>query len=179
MIRRLLLAAVAISSSLSHPVSFDRLIHAGEEPQSWLTYSGTYRSARHTLLKQITPANAGRLELQWIFQSESTEKFEATPLVVDGVMYTVSPPNNLVALDAATGRVFWVYHHRPSGQRNCCGNNNRGLAVLGNTLFMGTVDAYLIAVNATTGEEQWKVHVGRAEAGYQIMHAPLVVKDKV
>jgi alcohol dehydrogenase (cytochrome c) len=178
MIRRLLLA-VAVGSSLARPVTSDRLLRAGEEPHNWLTYSGTYRSERHSRLTQITPANVGRLELQWIFQSESTEKFEATPLVVDGVMYTVSPPNHLIALDAATGRVFWAYHHRPSAQRNCCGNNNRGLAILGNTLFMGTVDAYLVAVNATTGEEQWKVPVGRADVGYSIMHAPLVVKDKV
>jgi len=179
MIRKLLLAVLAVSSSLGRPVTFERLLRASEEPQNWLTYSGTYRSQRHTLLKQITPANVNRLELQWVFQSRSTEKFEATPLVVDGVMYTVSPLNNVVALDAATGRVFWVYRHRPSGQRNCCGNNNRGLAILGNTLFMGTVDAYLIAINATTGEEEWKVHLERAEAGYSIMHAPLVVKDKI
>ncbi len=179
MTRKLLLAALAVSSSLNQPVSFERLLRANDEPHNWLTYSGTYRSQRHTLLKQITPANVNRLELQWVFQTNAVEKFEATPLVVDGVMYTVSPLNNIVALDAATGRVFWVYRHRPSGQRNCCGNNNRGLAILGNTLFMGTVDAYLVAVNATTGEEQWSVKLERAEAGYSIMHAPLVVKDKV
>jgi alcohol dehydrogenase (cytochrome c) len=179
MARRLLFAVLAISATLGQPVTFERLLRAGEEPQNWLMYSGTYRSERHTRLKQITPANAKTLELQWVFQSGSTEKFEATPLVVDGVMYTVSPPNSVVALDAATGRVFWVYRHRPSGQRNCCGSNNRGLAVLGHTLFMGTVDAYLVAINTTTGTEEWKVSVGRAEAGYSIMHAPLVVKDKV
>jgi alcohol dehydrogenase (cytochrome c) len=179
MTRYVLLVLLAIGGTTGGPVTSGRLLRAGDEPQNWLTYSGTYRSERHSRLKQITPANANRLELQWVFQTDSTEKFEATPLVVDGVMYTVSPPNNIVALDAATGRVFWVYHHRPSAQRNCCGNNNRGLAILGNTLFMGTVDAFLVAVNATTGMEEWKVKVDRADAGYSIMHAPLVVKDKI
>jgi alcohol dehydrogenase (cytochrome c) len=179
MTHKLILALFALASSLGNGVSSERLLRAAGEPQNWLTYSGTYQSQRHTLLTQITPENAKNLELQWVFQAGSTEKFEATPLVVNGVMYTVAPPNNAVALDASTGRVFWAYHHHPVGQRNCCGNNNRGLAILGNTVFMGTVDAYLIAINATTGQEQWKVHVGRAEEGYQIMHAPLVIKDKV
>jgi alcohol dehydrogenase (cytochrome c) len=179
MTRYMLLALLAIGGAAGPSVTSERILHAVEEPQNWLTYSGTYRSERHTLLKQITPANASKLELQWVFQTNSTDKFEATPLVVDGVMYTVSPPNDIVALDAATGRVFWVYHHRPSAQRNCCGNNNRGLAILGNTLFMGTVDAFLVAVNAATGMEEWKVKVDRADAGYSIMHAPLVVKDRI
>ena len=137
MTRYILLALLAVGGAAGGPVTSERLLRAGDEPQNWLTYSGTYRSERHSRLKQITPANANRLELQWVFQTDSTEKFEATPLVIDGVMYTVSPPNNIVALDAATGRVFWVYHHRPSAQRNCCGNNNRGLAIFGNTLSWG------------------------------------------
>src|SRR5499427_9646726 len=105
MTRHMLFAVLALGGSLGNAVTSQRILRAADEPQNWLTYSGTYRSERHTLLKQITPANASRLELQWVFQTDSTEKFEATPLVVDGVMYTVSPPNNIVALDAATGRV--------------------------------------------------------------------------
>src|SRR5713101_3834676 len=136
LLRGLTLIAIALASSLGNQVSFARLLRASEEPQNWLTYSGTFRSQRHTLLKQINRANVRTLELQWVFQASSLEKFEATPLVVDGVMYTVSPPNNVVALDAATGTVFWVYRHRPSQAHNCCGNNNRGLAILGNSLFM-------------------------------------------
>ena len=84
---------------------------------------------RHSPLTQITPDNVKNLELQWVFQARSLEKFEATPLVVDGVMYTVQPPNDVVALDAATGRVFWVYPYIPSPlARLCCGRVNRGLA---------------------------------------------------
>jgi alcohol dehydrogenase (cytochrome c) len=174
------LGGLTLAASLGNQVSFERLLRASDEPQNWLTYSGTFRSQRHSLLTQIAPENARNLELQWVFQARSLEKFEATPLVVDGVMYTVSPPNNVVALDAATGTVFWVYRHHPSPEvHNCCGNNNRGLAILGNTLFMGTIDARLIAIDATTGERKWETQVERSEAGYSIMHAPLVVKDKV
>jgi glucose dehydrogenase len=117
-----------------------------------------------------------------VYHAQSLEKFEATPLVVDGVMYTVQAPNDLVALDAATGRVFWVYPYAPSTlARPCCGRVNRGLAMLGTTLFMGTIDGHLLAIDAKTGGLVWNVAVGgaRPEAGYRFPVAPLVVKDKV
>ena len=122
------------------------------------------------------------LELQWVFQARSLEKFEATPLVVDGVMYTVQPPNDVVALDAATGRVFWVYPYIPSPlARLCCGRVNRGLAIHENTLFMATIDGRLIALDAKTGGLVWNVAVGgaRPDTGYSLTVAPLVIKDKV
>ena len=115
-----------------------------------------------------------------MFQAHSLEKFEATPLVVDGVMYTVQPPNDIVALDAATGRVFWSWSYIPSQEtRVCCGRVNRGLAILGDTLYMATVDAHIVAVDAKNGKPLWDRKVARAEAGYSMMHAPLIVKDKV
>ena len=120
------------------------------------------------------------LELQWIYQASSLEKFEATPLVVDGVLYTVQAPNDIIALDAATGRTFWTYSYTPSPKaRPCCGHVNRGLAILGNTLFMGTIDAHLVAVDAKNGHLLWDTTVAKAESGYALTHAPLVVKDKV
>jgi len=170
-----------MAGAIGHEVSFERLLRADREPQNWLTYSGSFQAHRHTKLTQITPVNVKNLEMQWVFQAPpSPEKFEATALVVDGVLYTVAPPNTVVALDAATGRVFWVHRYEPSREsRNCCGNNNRGLAVLGNTLYMGTIDAHLLAIDASRGERLWDVQIERAEAGYSIMHAPLIVKDKV
>ena len=78
-------------------VSFDRILAAGNEPQNWLTYSGSTMSQRYTTLSQITPQNVKNLELQWMFQARSLEKFEATPLVVDGILYTVQAPNNVQA----------------------------------------------------------------------------------
>ena len=123
------------------------------------------------------------LNLEWVFQVRSlgaADKFEATPLVVDGVMYTVSPPNDVVALDAVTGRQFWRYNYTVAQEaRPCCGRVNRGVAILGNTLFMGTLDGRVVALNAKTGEVLWNVAIDRPEAGYALTVAPLVVKDKV
>jgi alcohol dehydrogenase (cytochrome c) len=154
--RRLILA-LAIAGSVSAQVSFDRILNADKEPQ-----------------------NIKNIELQWVFQARSLEKFEATPLVVDGIMYTVQAPNDVVALDPATGRVFWTYSYSPSTQsRPCCGRVNRGVAIAGDTLFMGTIDAHIIAVDAKNGRPLWNTTVAKPEAGYAITHAPLVVKDKV
>ncbi len=165
---------------LSAQVSFDRIVNAGKEPQNWLTYSGNMMSQRYSPLAQITPQNVKNLEQKWIFQARSLEKFEATPLVVDGIMYTVQAPNDIIALDPVTGRVFWTYSYAPSPQsRPCCGRVNRGVAVVGDTLFMGTIDAHLVAVDAKNGRPLWNTAVAKPEAGYAITHAPLVIKDKV
>ncbi len=172
----LLLAA----ASLSAQVSFDRLLHSSDTPQDWLSYSGSYFSQRYSPLDQVTPGNVKNLEQKWIFQARSLEKFEATPLVVDGVLYTVQAPNDIVAMDAVTGRIFWIYSYSPVPQaRLCCGRVNRGLAILGDTLFMGTIDAHIIAVDAKNGHLLWNTKVASPEAGYAITLAPLVVKDKV
>ena len=171
---------VSITGSLAAQVSFDRLLNAGKEPQNWLTYSGSNMSQRYSPLTQITPDNVKNLELQWVYQARSLEKFEATALVVDGTMYTVQAPNDVVALDAATGRVFWTYQYVPSpAARPCCGRVNRGVAILGDTLFMGTIDAHLVAIDAKNGKPLWDTTVAKADSGYALTHAPLVVKDKV
>ncbi len=162
-------------------VPFERLREAASEPQNWLTYSGSYASTRHTTLSQITPANVGELELQWVYQNRVFGPWQATPLVVDGVMYLTQRPNDVVALDARTGRVFWVYRYdTPSRHRACCGSNNRGVAILDDKLFMATLDAHVVALDATTGTELWSVEVADIEQGpYSFTLAPLAVKDKV
>jgi alcohol dehydrogenase (cytochrome c) len=104
-----------IAGGLSAQVTWERLLHPEREPQNWLTYSGNNFSQRYSTLDQITRVNAKNLEMQWVFQARSLEKFESTPLVVDGIMYVTEPPNNVLALDAKTGAVFWVYEYRPSG----------------------------------------------------------------
>jgi alcohol dehydrogenase (cytochrome c) len=179
MTRRLPLLAL-IAASVYAQVPFERILNANQEPHNWLTYSGTNMSQRHSPLTQITPQNVKNLEQQWVFQARSLEKFEATPLVVDGVMYTVQAPNDIVALDAVSGREFWSYSYSPSPQsRPCCGRVNRGIAIVGSTLFMGTIDAHLIALDATNGRPLWNTEVAKPESGYAITHAPLVIKDKV
>ena len=159
MTRHTLIALLLISllpTGAAAQVSFERLLRADEEPENWLTYSGSYKSQRHSQLDQITPANVTDLELRWVFQARSLEVFQATPLVVDGIMYLVEPTNTVVALDAKLGRVFWTYQYTNASEaRPCCGRVNRGLAILDDTLFMATIDASLIALDATTGEVVW------------------------
>ena len=159
---------------------FARLREAASEPHNWLTYSGDYFSQRYSTLDQITPANAGDLELQWVYQTPVFGPWQATPIVVDGVMYVSQRPNDIVALDARTGRVYWVYSYRtPSDHRACCGANNRGVAVLGDRVFMGTLDAHVVAIDASTGAELWDVEVADKHLAYSFTLAPLAVKDKV
>jgi alcohol dehydrogenase (cytochrome c) len=180
MMHRILAIGLVLSATVHAQVSFDRLLRAADEPHNWLTYSGTYTGYRYSTLTQITAQNVNDLQPRWVFQARSLEKFEATPLVVDGILYTVQPPNDIVAIDAGTGRVFWVYSHQPSPlARLCCGRVNRGLAILGTTLFMGTIDGRLIAVDARSGRLIWNVALARPEAGYSLTLAPLVVKDTV
>jgi alcohol dehydrogenase (cytochrome c) len=173
-------AAVMAVATLQAQVTFDRILHADREPHNWLSYSGTPLNQRYSPLTQITPANARNLELQWIWQSRSLEKFETTALVVDGVLYTVQAPNDVVALDAVTGRPFWTLNYQPAPEaRTCCGRVNRGLAILGDTLYMGTIDAHLLAIDAKSGEILWNTTVASAAARYSITMSPLIVKDKV
>src|SRR5947208_4622291 len=161
-------------------VSNERVLRAADEPHNWMMYSGTYASQRYSTLSQIAPANVKNLEQKWIFQAESLEKFEATPLVVDGIMYVTQAPSDAVALDAKTGRVFWIYRYYPSRDtKPCCGSVNRGLAILGDTLFLATLDAHLVALDAKNGRPLWNTTVANANAGYAMTLAPLVVKDTV
>ena len=169
-----------VSSLLIAQVPSERLTNASAEPQNWLTYSGTYMSQRYSTLDQITPANVTKLEQKWVFQAESLQKLETTPLVLDGIMYLTQPPNDVVALDARTGRIFWIYQYRPApNSKPCCGSVNRGLAILGDTLYMATLDARLIAIDARSGKPVWNVKVADPDAGYAMTLAPLVVKNKV
>src|SRR5438132_3844445 len=174
---------------LAQQVTFDRIQHPEKEPQNWLTYSQNLFNQRFSPLTQITPVNAKNLELQWVWQSKSLEKFEATALVVDGVLYTLQGPPvqgvyEIIALDAATGRPFWHIEYKPAlGARPCCGRVSRGLAILGDLLYMGTIDAHLVAIDAKTGKIAWDVEAAKlgepVTEKYAITHAPLIVKDKV
>ncbi len=182
MTRRALVAAVVsvAAVSLQAQVGFDRLLRADAEPHNWLSYSGGLSNQRYTGLTEIAPGNVKDLRLQWVWQARSLEKFEATPLAVDGVLYTVQAPNDVVALDAATGRVFWTFPYQPAPEaRTCCGRVNRGLAILGDTLFMGTIDAHLLAIDARSGQLLWDTTVASARERYSITMSPLVANDKV
>jgi alcohol dehydrogenase (cytochrome c) len=178
--RRALFLFSLYTAILSAQVTYERLSLAAREPQNWLMYSGAYTSQRYSGLDQIAPGNVGTLEQKWVFQAESLQKFETTPLVLDGIMYLTQPPNDVVALDARTGRIFWMYQYKPApDSKPCCGAVNRGLAILGDSLFMATIDARLIAIDARNGKPLWITKVADHDAGYAMTLAPLVVKDKV
>ena len=178
---RVTILAAFLSCSLVAQVDQQRLEDAASEPHNWLTYNGTYSSQHHSELKRIDLSNVADLELEWVYQAASTDKFQTTPLVVDGVMYLTEPPDKLVALDPRTGREFWVYEHQlPSRIYPCCGRVNRGAAILGETLYWGTLDAKLVAVDAKTGGRVWETTVVEDyEKGYALTVAPLIVNGKV
>ncbi|TDI19802.1 MAG: PQQ-dependent dehydrogenase, methanol/ethanol family, partial [Acidobacteria bacterium] len=162
------------------PVTWERLLNAADEPENWLMYSGTLDSQRFSGLDQIHNRNVGELELKWAYQIPQLDRAETVPLVVDGVMFITEAPSNVVAVDAATGRQYWRYNHElPDDLRICCGRNNRGVAILGDTLYMSTLDAHLVAIDARTGNLIWNTEVADYRSGYSKTAAPLIVKDKV
>jgi alcohol dehydrogenase (cytochrome c) len=162
-------------------VTYERIRDASKEPQNWLTYSGGFSSQRHSQLTTIRPTNARDLELKWVYQTRSLERHQVTPLVVNGVMYTIQSPNDVIALNAETGKQIWAYSYTPDpAARNCCGKLSRGLAISGNTIFLAAFDSRMIAIDARTGKELWKTEpAGNPKDGYAFTVAPLVVKDKV
>ncbi len=162
------------------PVTWERLVNAADEPHNWLMYSGTLDSQRFSGLDSIHNRNVGGLELKWAYQIPEIDRAETTPLVIDGVMFITEAPSNLVAVDAATGRPYWRYDHElPDDLRICCGRNNRGVAVLGETLYMSTLDAHLVGIDARTGNLVWDSVVADYQSGYSKTAAPLIVKDQV
>jgi alcohol dehydrogenase (cytochrome c) len=161
-------------------LTFDRLRNSAAEPQNWLTYWGDYQGRHYSSLKQIDTANVGRLQAQWSAQLPGQSILEATPLVVDGIMYTSGSPGTVVALDARTGLQIWRYQ-RQQKRVNPYEINpfNRGVAVLGNRVFFGTLDAALVALDARTGLPLWEVQVDDTMKGFSFTSAPLAVKDKI
>ena len=162
------------------PISWERLVNADQEPENWLMYSGTLDSQRYSLLDEINVDNIDQLEMKWAYQIPVIDRAETVPLVVDGIMFITEAPSNVVAVDAATGRQYWRYDlELPDDLRICCGRNNRGVAILGETLFMSTLDAHLVAIDARTGNLLWDAEVAEHSSGYSKTAAPMIVKDKV
>lgn len=172
----LLLSALPIQAQ----VSYQQLLGAAHEPQNWLTYNGTYNGWRYSELNQITSENASHLGLQWAFQVADLGQFETTPLVVDGVLYGTGQNDRAFALDARTGRPIWRYQRNlPDKLQPCCGMVNRGFAILGNKLFMATLDAHVIALDTKTGNLLWDTKAADSTAAYTFTVAPLVIKNEV
>src|SRR5690242_13397931 len=183
---RILLVALlygGLASLATAQVTPQRLIDSAKEPQNWLMYSGDYAGRRYSTLDQINASNAGSLVPKWAYQTMAGGKFETTPLVLDGVLFATGADDRAFALDARSGRPIWQYQRAlPEDIRPCCGRVNRGLAILGDKVFLGTLDAHLIALDTKTGNVVWDVNtVGGSDynKGYSITLAPLVIKNLV
>lgn len=134
-----------------------RLLDAAKDQGNWLTYGRDYSNQRFSPLAQINTGNIAKLTPKWIYQSGVSATFQATPIVVDGVIYLSLPFNHVVALDGATGKELWRYQHKRRTQTMCCGPANRGVAVAYGKVFLGTVDARLIALDQKTGKIAWDI----------------------
>src|SRR5882724_3814140 len=127
---------IVLALAFMAQVPYERLLHAEREPGNWLTYSGSYQSQRYSALDQINRSNVNRLKVTWMYQIRGRQHFEATPLVFDRVMYVSDPPSDVTALDLRTGRPLWRYQRNiPPGVPVCCGQVNRGVAVLDDQIF--------------------------------------------
>jgi alcohol dehydrogenase (cytochrome c) len=160
-------------------ITFDRLRNASAEPENWLHYWGDLQGTHFSNLKSITPANASLLTAQWTFQFGGSN-VEVTPLVVNGMMFVTGPRDEAAALDARTGTPIWRYRRPlPDYHANCTVSTNRGFAILGDRLYLGTLDAHLVALDAKSGRVIFDVAVDDYRKGFSITHAPLVVGDKI
>jgi alcohol dehydrogenase (cytochrome c) len=161
-------------------LSYDRIRNAAAEPHNWLTYWGNYQGQHYSALKQINTTNVSQLQARWAVQMPGDTLLEATPLVIDGVMYTSGMPGDVYALDARSGLQIWKYSRKQKVTNPYESNRfNRGVAALGNRVFFGTLDAALIALDARTGQPLWEVQVADTMLGYSITSPPLALKDKI
>ena len=142
--------------------------------KNWLTYMGDYKGRRHSPLRQITPDNIKFLAPKWTYHIDGTRRLEATPLVLDGVMY-VTASNEVHALDARTGRKIWAYRDEQAKSQRV----NRGVALLGDRVFFVTGDAHLVALDRRTGGLLWQKAFADRTLGYGATLAPLALRDRV
>jgi alcohol dehydrogenase (cytochrome c) len=161
-------------------VSQAQLSGAAKQGKNWLHTNGDYAQTRFYPGKQINASNVKNLRPEFSFQTEVRESMETAPIVVDGIMYMTTSFNHVYALDAVTGKEFWHYKHKMGAITTfCCGPNNRGVAIEGGKLFMGTLDAKLVALDAKDGKVLWEVEIADAEKGYSETMAPTVIDGKV
>ena len=161
-------------------VTQDMMNRAGADANNFLHTNGNYAQTRYYPASQINTSNVKNLRPAWIFQTEIVESMETSPLVINGVMYVTTSFNHVYALDAATGSQIWHYKHKMGPITTyCCGPNNRGVAAYGDKVFMGTLDARLIALNAKTGKKVWDTQIANPELGYSETMAPTAVNGKI
>jgi alcohol dehydrogenase (cytochrome c) len=173
-------AATGAPVPKSISVSQGQLDASEKDSSNYLQSNGGYSQTRYYPATQINKDNVAKLKPAFLFQTEVIESMETSPIVVDGIMYITTSYNHVYALDAATGKEFWHYKHKMGSVTTyCCGPNNRGVAVMGDRLYMGTLDAKLVSLDAKTGKVLWATQIADPEAGYSETMAPVAVNGKV
>lgn len=161
-------------------VTQDMLNGAAGDGNNFLHTNGNYQQTRYYPSRQINTSNVSKLRPAWIFQTEIVDTMETTPIVVNGTMYVTTAFNHVYALDARTGEELWHYRHEMGPITTyCCGPNNRGVAAYGDKLYMGTLDAKLVALDAKTGKLVWETQLADPELGYSETMAPTAVDGKI
>ncbi len=167
--------------SRAQNVTYDEILHSASHPEDWLTYGGNYASQRFSELKQINKANVNQLKLRWVYQLRKTGIFESSPIVVDGLMYVTEPPTTVTALDVRTGRPVWRWSADLPQHLLTIGlfPTNRGVAILSDTVYVATIDAHLVALDAKTGVMRWSVEIGDNSKAVAITQAPMAINGKI
>ena len=168
--------------SVTDQVDTNRLLNADKSPGDWLSYGRNYAEDRFSSLNQINKSNIKDLGLAWSFNLGTNRGIEATPIVVDGIMYISGPWSVVYAIDARKGELIWTYDPevpREYGEKACCDVVNRGIALYRGHVFVGSLDGRLISINAATGKKAWEVLTVDQAKAYTITGAPRVVDGKV
>ncbi|HVO05826.1 MAG TPA: PQQ-binding-like beta-propeller repeat protein, partial [Burkholderiaceae bacterium] len=161
-------------------VSQSRLDAAANDSANFLHSNGSYAQTRYHPANQINASNVGRLKPAFVFQTAVLESMETAPIVVDGIMYLTTSYNHIYAIDAATGQEYWHYKHKQGPVTTyCCGPNNRGVAIMNDRVYMGTLDAKLLSLDAKTGKVLWSTQIADPELGYSETMAPVAVNGKI
>ena len=161
-------------------VNQEMLNRAAGDGNNFLHTNGNYSQTRYYPSRQINTDNVKNLRPAWIFQTEVVDSLETSPIVVNGVMYVTTSYNHVYALDARTGEQIWHHKHDMGPITTyCCGPNNRGVAVAGDRVYFGTLDAKLVALDAKTGKQVWETQIADPELGYSETMSPTVVNGMV
>src|SRR5947209_1224601 len=184
---RIATACLVALTAAGQTVTFQDLRNGLKDPTRWLMYSGDLTGQRHSPLTQLTPANVNRLSAQWTFQTDvspimSTVRsggLQSVPLALDGVLYLAGPHNRVWAIDARTGRQMWQYvREMPADVPNIVNRGvTRGVSMLGDKLFLGTLDAHMVALDIKTGKVVWDTVIEDYHKFYSVTSAPLVIGD--
>ncbi len=169
------------NTQITAQVSYQRLVNAQSDHNNWLTYSGSYSGHRFSPLSDINTETVKQLVPKWVYQVKIPGIVETTPIVVDGVMYLTEPPSNVTALDAETGRTLWRWTRPMPDDLIIIGfpRVNRGVAVLDDRVYVATLDGYLVALDASSGDVRWETHVADNALAHSLTLAPLAIDGKV